>query len=228
MRTMNLIETKHDISYAGINMTIAGELVPACTLDISGVAGPIFFEHHILLWKDPQVQLTAKVLKGAGKRVLAGLPIVVTQASGNGRIAFSRDGPGQLIFVELGAGEQLDVREHQFLFATSTVEYGYYRMKGISNLMFGGTGFFIDTFKGPGLVALHGYGNVLERTLAPGEQIDVEPGAFMYKDSQVKLETGSIGLRTGLMGGTSIFLNRFTGPGKLGIQSMTFHLQTGD
>ena len=225
---MKLIETKHEMTYGGINLTVGGELVPVCTVSLTPASGAIFFEHHILLWRDPQVEITAKTLKGAGKRILAGLPIVVTEASGNGRIAFSRDGPGQLILAELGAGEQLDVREHQFLFATKTVEYGYYRLKGISNLMFGGTGFFIDTFKGPGLVALHGYGNVLERELASGEQIDVEPGAYMYKDSQVKMETIRLGLKTGFMGGTSMFLNRFTGPGKLGVQSMTFHLQTGD
>jgi uncharacterized protein (AIM24 family) len=225
---MKLIETKQEMTYGGINMTIAGELVPVCTVNLTPSSGPIFFEHHILLWKDPLVQITAKALKGMGKRILAGLPIVVTQAIGSGRIAFSRDGPGQLIFAELAAGEQIDVREHQFLFATNTVDYSYYRMKGISNLMFGGTGFFIDTFKGPGLVALHGYGNVLETELAAGQQLDVEPGAFMYKDAQVKMDTGSIGLRSGFMGGTTMFINRFTGPGKLGIQSMTFHLQTGD
>jgi uncharacterized protein (AIM24 family) len=225
---MKLVETKHDMTYGGVNMTIGGELVPVCTVTLNATSGPIFFEHHILLWRDPQVEITAKTLKGMGKRILAGLPVVVTEATGNDRIAFSRDAPGQLIFVELGAGEQLDVREHQFLFATNTVEYGYYRLKGISNMMFGGTGFFIDTFKGPGLVALHGYGNVLERTLAPGEQIDVEPGAFLYKDASVKMDTMRLGLRTGLMGGTNLFLNRFTGPGDLGIQSMTFHLSTGD
>lgn len=209
-------------------MNIGGELVPVCTLNLNSNSGPVFFEHHILLWKDPQLEVTAKVLKGLGKRVLAGLPVVVTQASGNGKIAFSRDGPGQLIFVELGAGDQLDVREHQFLFATNTIEYGYYRLRGLSNLMFGGSGFFIDTFKGPGLVALHGYGNVMERELGHGEQIDIEPGAFLYKDSSVKMDTIKLGLKTGLMGGTNLFLNRFTGPGKLGIQSMTFHLATGE
>lgn len=94
-------------------------------------------------------------------------------------------------------------------------------------MLFGGTGFFIDTFKGPGVVALHGYGNVFQRELASGEQIDIEPGAFMYKDASVKMETIKLGLKGGLLGGTNVFLNRFTGPGKIGIQSMTFHLHTG-
>lgn len=225
---MKLIETKQEQTYGGLTTTVEGELVPVCTLNLNPSSGPVFFEHHILLWRDPQVEITAKVLKGLGRRMLAGLPVVVTEARGNGRIAFSRDAPGQLIFVELGQGEQLDVREHQFLFATSTVEYGYYRLKGISNLMFGGSGFFIDTFKGPGLVALHGYGNVLERELGQGEQIDVEPGAFLYKHASVKMDTIKLGIKTGLMGGTNLFLNHFTGPGKLGIQSMTFHVQSGE
>jgi len=214
--------------YDGMNMTLEGELVPVATLSLNPNSKPIFFEHHILLWRDTQVEITSKTLKGVGKRMLAGLPVVVTQAQGNGKIAFSRDATGQLIFIELQSGEQIDVREHQFLFATDSIEYGFYRIRGISNLLFGGTGFFIDTFKGPGVVALHGYGNILEKTLQAGEQIDVEPGAFLYKETSVKMDTISLGIKTGLFSGTSIFLNRFTGPGKIGIQSMTFHLNTGD
>jgi hypothetical protein len=51
-----------------------GELVPVCTVTLNPSAGPIFFGHHTLLWRDPQVEITAKVLKGSGKRMLAGLP----------------------------------------------------------------------------------------------------------------------------------------------------------
>lgn len=209
-------------------MTIEGELVPVATVNMKPSSRPIFFEHHILLWRDPAVDITSKVLKGIGKRMLAGLPVVVTQAQGNGNVAFSRDATGQLVFIKLEAGEELHVREHQFLFATDSLEYSFFRVRGISNLMFGGTGFFIDSFKGPGLLALHGYGNILERDLADGEQLDVEPGAFLYKQSSVRMDTIKLGIRTGFFAGTNIFLNRFTGPGKLGIQSMTFHLETGE
>lgn len=225
---MKLFQTAHEMSFEGINMNVDGELVPVATISLSPGSQPIFFEHHILLWRDPSVEISARMLKGIGRRLVAGLPVVVTQTSGSGRIAFSRDAPGQLVMLQLAQGDQIDVREHQFLFATNAVEYGFYRLKGISNLLFGGTGFFIDTFRGPGVVALHGYGNVLERELGSGEQIDVEPGAYLYKESSVKMDTIKLGIKTGLLGGTNIFLNRFTGPGKLGIQSMTFHLPTGD
>ena len=209
-------------------MRVEGELVPVATVELTPGSRPVYFEHHILLWKDPMLEISAKILKGLGKRIVAGLPVIVTQANGQGHIAFSRDAPGQLVLMELAQGEQIDVREHQFLFATDSVEYGFYRLRGISNLLFGGSGFFIDTFRGPGVVALHGYGNVLERQLGAGEQIDVEPGAYLYKEASVKMDTIKLGVKTGLLGGTTVFLNRFTGPGKLGIQSMTFHLPTGE
>ncbi len=51
---------------------------------------------------------------------------------------------------------------------------------------------YLDRFRagdGPGLLLLHGYGNVLERTLGEGDTIQVEPGGFLYKDASVAVET---------------------------------------
>ena len=203
-----------------------GELVPVTQVDLAA-ADSIFFEHHILLWKDPSIAIAAKAMPGMGKRILAGLPVFVTEAQGPGRIAFSRDAPGQIFLLEV-KGTPLHVKAHQFLFATSGVKYSYFRVKGVRNLLYGGTGFFIDSFEGSGLIALHGYGNVFEHVLAPGETIDVEPGGFLYKDASVRLDTISIGMKSGLFGGSTFMLTRFTGPGRIGIQSMPFHLQTGE
>ena len=222
---MKVVETKQNISnsYEGLGIDIEGELVPIATVTMNTSSRPIFFENHILLWRNPQVTITAKVLsKGLGKRILAGLPVIITQAQGSGKVAFSREATVQFRLFELADGEQLDIREHQFLFATDSIEYSYFRVKGMTSLLFGGTGFFIDTFKGPGIVAVYGYGNILEKALEVGEQIDVEPGAFLYKEESVKMEMTQIQAKSGFFGGQSFFLNRFTGPGKLGIQSMTY------
>jgi uncharacterized protein (AIM24 family) len=107
---------------------------------------PIYFEHHILLWKEPRTQIGIKPLKGAFKRVMAGIPILMTEASGPGQIAFSRDGTGHVFAIHLNRGEGIEMREHQFLAATGSVEYTFTRVKGISNMLMGGTGFFIDHF----------------------------------------------------------------------------------
>jgi uncharacterized protein (AIM24 family) len=58
-------------------------------------------------------------------------------------------------------------------------------------------------------------------TLGQGEQLDVEAGAWLYKDPTVNLEAVTMGLKTGIMGGGGkLTWNRFTGPGRLAIQTM--------
>ena len=217
-----------DETFGGVTYHIEGELVPVLHIELS--AEKIYFEHNILLWKDLSVEISIMPVPGALKRMLAGMPVFVTQAGGPGRIAFSRDGAGHVLAMHMQRGETLDVREHQFLAATSGIGYSFARVKGAASMFFGGTGFFIDTFKcqsDAGVLWLQGYGNVFEVELAAGEQIDVEPGAWLYKSQSVKMETIFQKLSTGIFAsGGNLFWNRFTGPGKLGFQSMSVMLAT--
>jgi uncharacterized protein (AIM24 family) len=89
---------------------------------------------------------------------------------------------------------------------------------------------FMDRFvttQYPGLLMLHGNGNVLERTLRPGEKILVEPGGFLYKDSSVTMNTVQQNVRTGLMR-HGMYLAEMIGPGRVGIQSMYVHHHGGE
>lgn len=223
-----LTTTAANETFGGVTYHIEGELVPVLHLELSHT--PVYFEHHILLWKDPQVPIELKPMRGALKRVLAGMPIFMTSARGPGRIAFSRDGAGQVFALHLSPGESVDVREHQFLAATDSVDFTFNRVRGIANMLLGGTGFFIDTFTATaadGILWLHGYGNVFEVELLPGEQIDIEPGGWIYKSPTVSMETVFQRLATGLFAsGGQIAWNRFTGPGKIALQSMYIHMPT--
>lgn len=225
--TLLSTETRGE-THAGVKYTVEGELVPVLTTELSGM--PVYFEHHILLWKDPGVEVGLKPLKGAFKRVLSGMPVFMTQAKGPGRIAFSRDGAGHVFGLHMKQGEALDVREHQFLAATESIDYTFTRVKGASNILFSGTGFFIDTFTcsgSEGIVWLHGYGNVFEITLGATEQIDIEPGGWIYKSRTVQMSTIFQKVSTGLFASAGqLFWNRFTGPGRIAIQSMYMHLPT--
>jgi uncharacterized protein (AIM24 family) len=217
-------------TFAGITYHLEGELVPMLTVDLSG-GETVYFEHHILLWKHPSVNIGIKAMKGALKRMMAGMQIFVTEAGGEGQIAFSRDGAGHIVPLHMPQGSELHVREHQFVAATGNIDYTFERVKGISNMLFGGTGFFIDKFhshRGEGILWLHGYGNVFEKVLEPGEQIDVEPGGWLYKDAHMKMETNLQRLSTGMFGSMSLVMNRFTGPGRVAIQSMYLNLETGE
>ena len=223
---MNLPEpiktTITDETFAGVTYHVRGVLVPELQIELS--AGSVMFEHHTLLWKETPVKIELRKLPGGVKRKLAGLDFFVTRASGPGRIAFSRDWPGQCIPLHLARGQSLNVREHHFLAATDNLDYSFERVKGVRNMLLGGSGFFIDTFAakdGDAVVWISGQGNVFEVELGPGEQIDVEAGGWLYKDTSVKLESVSLGLKMGMFAGDhKMTFNRFTGPGRLAIQTL--------
>lgn len=209
-------------SFAGIAYHIAGDIVPV--LEVVLETTPVFFEHHILLWKSSSTRIGVKAVKGVLRRAISGMPILLASATGPGTIAFSRDGAGQIVPIHLAPGEAIDVREHQYLAATDQVAYSVTRIKGIMNWVFGGNTLIIDQFRAetaPGIVWLHGFGNVFEVALGAGESIDLEPGGWLYKDPGVSIKTVTQSLSSGLFGSAaSFFWNRFTGPGRVGIQSM--------
>ncbi|MBO0805689.1 MAG: AIM24 family protein [Nocardiopsaceae bacterium] len=218
-----------EFRFSGSTCQVEGELVPVAEINLSPQDG-VYFEHHVLLWKDESVPLQSLQIQGGMKRVLGGMPHIVTMATGAGRIAFSRDAPGEMVVLPLHPGMELDVREHSFLLASHSIQYSFVRIKGLANILHGGSGMFMDRFitvQYPGMLILHGNGNVMERMLAPGEKILVEPGGFLYKDSTVGMQAVQMPLKTGLMR-RAMYLAEMTGPGRIGIQSMYVHHASGE
>jgi uncharacterized protein (AIM24 family) len=217
-----------EIHFGNSTCQVEGEIVPVAEINLSP-GDAIFFEHHVMLWKEESVPLTLMTLAGGFKRAFAGMPFLISVATGPGRIAFSRDATGELVVLPLHPGMEVDVREHAFLLCSHQIQYSFVRIKGLANILFGGQGMYMDRFVtagSPGLLILHGYGNVFERTLAAGESIMLEPGAFLYKDSSVAMDVVFQKLGTGFFGGTTMSLARMTGPGRVGIQSMYVHHKT--
>ena len=203
---------------------VEGELVPVAEMALAE-GDAVFFEHHVLLWKEESVPVSTLPTGGGMKRMLGGMPFVVTVAQGPGRVAFSRDASGELVVLPLHPSMELDVREHAFLVASHSISYSFVRIKGLANIMHGGEGMYMDRFvtnDQPGILLLHGYGNVFERNLGPGEQILVEPGGFLYKDSSVTMNVRQQNVKTGLLR-HGMFLAEMVGPGRVGIQSMYVH-----
>lgn len=218
-----------------MTIKVEGALVPVVDVEL-GSQQSIYFEHHTLLWKQPNVTLGFMGLQNAAKRFFSGLQIFISTAKGPGNIAFSREAAGQVVCLRLGPGQSVDVREHQFLLATSNIDYNFFFQTGLANVLFSRSGIFIDRFtarSGDGVLLLHGYGNVFEKMLGPGEMLDVEPGAWLWKDSNVRMDTvsvlssqgagGLMGALGAFVGGSALSLNRFYGPGRIGLQSMTYH-----
>jgi uncharacterized protein (AIM24 family) len=214
--------TIHEGQGPGLGYRIEGELVPVLHLALNG-AMPIFFEHHVVLWKNADLNIAMHKMKGAFKRAMGGLPIFMTETQGAGEIAFSRDFPGQIVPLPIPAGGSLLVREHQLLAATGNLDYTFQRAGGIGSMVFGNQGFFVDRFdatQGDAVLWVHGNGNLFDINLAAGEMIDVEPGAWVYREASVNYTQKVYGLKTGILsGGGNLVFNRFTGPGRIGLQS---------
>ena len=213
------------IRFSRSTCQISGEYVPVAEMGLHDDDW-VYFSHHVLLWKEPQVPMSALNTGGGMKRMLGGMPHILSVAHGPGRVAFSRDHAGEVVVLPLHPSMELDVREHAFLAGTHSLTYSFVRIKGLANVLHGGGGMYMDRFvthQEPGLLLLHGYGNVFQKTLQPGEKIMVEPGGFLYKDSSVTMNAVKQNVKTGLLGGHSMYLAEMTGPGRVGIQSMYVH-----
>ena len=212
---------------------IEGAYVPVADFNLAPGDG-VYFAHHVILWKDPQVNVTAMSLSGAITRLFAGMPLVMTQAQGPGHIAFSRDAPGELIPVPLQPGQSIDVREHLFLAATSNVQYDWFQTNiwfttrnGNDTETHYPIGNFMDRFaapRDPGLLMLHAAGNVFIRELGPRDTILIKPTALVFKDPTVQMHLhferpGTIFSGWGSWGNRYIWL-RLMGPGRVGVQSV--------
>lgn len=212
---------------------IEGMYVPVADVNLAG-ADSVYFTHHVLLWKDAQVNISCMSLRGGWTRMFAGLPLVMTQAQGPGHIAFSKDDPGEIIPVPLHPGQTIDVREHMLLVATSSVSYDWFStniwfetQEGNDKEVHYPVGRFMDRFSSaqtPGLLLLHAAGNIFIRYLAPGQTILVKPTALVFKDPTVdmQLHFEHPGMMFSLWGNWSnryLWL-RLSGPGRVAIQSV--------
>jgi uncharacterized protein (AIM24 family) len=230
MATPKLLTTSPETDRVpGVIYRIEGEIGPVLHCRLDGSLG-VFFEHHILLWKSLDVQINVHPMQGAIRRFIAGMQLIMSEARGVGDIAFSRDAPGQIFPIHLPPGSGVIVREHQWLAATSQITFSPHRQRGITNMLFGGNSFWLDYFENPpdakseGIVWVHGFGNVFTKDLQEGESIDIEPGGWLFMDGNVTMKEKLVGLRTGLVAGKdNLILNRFTGPGRVGIQSIYYH-----
>jgi uncharacterized protein (AIM24 family) len=217
---------------------VEGNFVPVANFKLAAGDG-VYFAHHLMLWKDDHAQITAMPLKGAWKRVLAGMPLVMTQATGPGRIAFSKDKPGEVIAIPLDVGRSMDVREHVFMVATHSVSYDWfssgiwYRTREDKNVeTHYPIGMFMDRFGAAGkegLLLLHGAGNVFVRDLQPGQSILIKPTALLFKETTVHMNLhfeypSGIWNPYGTWNVGTVWSNRYvwlrlTGPGRVGVQS---------
>ncbi|MCL2543392.1 MAG: AIM24 family protein [Nocardioidaceae bacterium] len=222
------------IQFGRSRVQIEGDVVPVADFSLHE-GESVYFSHHALLWAEPGVRITNHPNAKGWKRMLAGMPSYMLDATGPGRVGISDNHAGEVIAVPLPAGGAMWVREHRFLAATTSIDYTYARNGLWYRTGYGDDrethyplGMYDDVFTArsePGLLLLHAPGNTFVRDLAPGEHILVQPRALLYKDLSVQM---GLHLEAPSMAGWStwrrfqvrtMFL-RLVGPGRVAVHSV--------
>jgi uncharacterized protein (TIGR00266 family) len=204
-------------------------------------------EAGALVWKDAAITMTTVFgdgsggadggfmgkLLGAGKRLITGESLFTTvfthEGRGKARVAFASPTPGAILPLKLSdLGGQLICQKDSFLAAAKGVAIGVHFQRKIMTGLFGGEGFIMQKLDGDGWVFVQMGGTVVERELAPGEELHVDTGCIAAFTPSVDFDLITAGgVRSVLFGGEGLFLARLRGPGKVWIQSLPFSRLAG-
>lgn len=198
-------------------------------------------EAGAFVWKDASVGMTTVFgdgsgqkqgfmgsLLGAGKRLITGESLFTTVFTHNGhgkaRVAFSAPVPGAILPLKLSdIGGRLICQKDAFLAAAKGVSLGIAFQQKIMTGLFGGEGFIMQKLEGDGWVFVQFGGMVVERVLAPGEELHVDTGCVAAFTDTVDFDLVQAGgIKSMLFAGEGVFFARLRGPGKVWIQSLPF------
>lgn len=161
------------------------------------------------------------LLKGLG-RALSGDSIFLnyfTAQSDNEQIGFSACTPGKIMPIELN-GSTIIGQKNAFLAAEESVDVDIYFKKKLGAGLFGGEGFILQKFSGNGMVFLEIDGEVIEKDLAPGEKILLDPGHIAAMEPTIDFDIERVKGAKNILFGEGLFFSKLTGPGKVWIQTM--------
>lgn len=192
----------------------------------------LFAEAGKMVYKTPSVEWDTRMsgesigdkIWGAIKRKLAGESLFLTyfKTYSAGEVGFAGSYPGRIMAFDLRPGQSLMCQRDGFLFAQSSVTFNVALVKKLGSGFFGGEGFILEKFTGPGLVFIHGGGDFVEFNLRAGEMLQVETGSIVAFDESVDYDIQFVGgIKTALFGGEGLFMATLRGPGRAVIQSMT-------
>lgn len=193
----------------------------------------VYAEAGKMMFKSSGVRMESKLagasgsemITGALKRVLGGESLFTTHftvPADQGTVAFAGDFPGRIQLIDLPPGKSFIAQRDAFICAEISVQFSIAFAKSVGAAFFGGEGFILEKFTGPGKVFIHGGGDFHATVLQSGETLDVDTGCIVGFDETVHYDVKfASDIKTALFGGEGIFLATLTGPGQVILQSLT-------
>src|SRR5215470_16941247 len=184
-----------------------------------------------LSWMSASIQMTTHTQMGGGgglfgviRRVAGGGSIFMTEYRAvqyPGEVSFAAKVPGHIIPVQVGPGQEYLVHRHGFVCATPQVTIGVGFQQSLGAGIFGGSGFVLQRVGGHGTAWLELSGELIQKTLAPGETWLVHPGHVGAFQSSVGFQITTVpGIKNLIFGGDGLFLAVLTGPGHVWLQTL--------
>jgi uncharacterized protein (TIGR00266 family) len=213
-----------DYTIQGDNLQVARvRLKPG--QELYAEAGKMVYKTANVQWESRMTGTTlGEKLLGALKRTVTGESLFVTyfRSDSPGEVGFAGSYPGRIQVFDLKPGQTILAQRDAFVFAQTSVAFNVALVKRLGAGFFGGEGFILEKFTGPGAVFIHAGGDFVEFDLAPGQILQVDTGCIVAFDESVDYDIQLAGgIKTALFGGEGLFLATLTGPGHVVIQSMT-------
>ena len=178
-------------------------------------------------WMDRGIIMSTEGGGGLGKalgRALSGEKIFFNRFACNapqGEIVFASSFPGCIIPVQLAAGQTIIAQKSAFLACEETVNVDVHFRGKVGAGVFGGMGFIMQKFTGPGTVFLEIHGGLASYELAAGEEKVVDGPHLAIIGSGVDFEIEKIkGMKNIMLGGEGLFNTIVRGPGKIWLQTI--------
>jgi uncharacterized protein (TIGR00266 family) len=211
----------------GSPFQIIGTVMQAVTVRMN-TNQAIYSEAGALSWMSDGIKMETNLggggLFGALSRVVTGESLFVVNytAQRDGSIVtFSSDFPGKIIPVNLAPGQTMIAQKDTLLVAEKTVTMSIAFQKKLGSGLFGGEGFILQKFDGPGTFFASFDGEIVEYTLAPGQRMLVDTGHVAMFESSVSYDIQMVkGIKNLIFGGEGLFLANLTGPGRIWLQTM--------
>lgn len=211
----------------GSQFKIVGTTMQALMLQIN--PGQAFYsEGGSLSWMTDNVKMETNLgsggLFGMVQRAFTGESLFVvnfTANQPNQLITFSSEFPGKIIPVHLASGQSVIAQKDSFLVAEKSVNMSIALQRKLGAGLFGGEGFILQKFDGPGTLFACLDGEIVEYTLNSGQRLLVDTGHLAMFEPSVQYDIQMVkGFRNILFGGEGLFLVSLTGPGRIWLQTM--------
>lgn len=142
-------------------------------------------------------------------------------ARGAGMITFGSSFPGRILALDVAPGREYILQKTAFLASEAGVQLSVHFNKKFGAGLFGGEGFIMQRLSGSGTAFVEVDGELVEYTLAPGQQLVVDTGNVLGFEPSVSIDIQQVkGIKNKLLGGEGFFNTVLTGPGKIWLQTM--------